>query len=415
MEQANAHLEKHYLTWWEQDPHRDAAQCRRCAPAAREASRPGSDPEPRREPPSEKRLHDSVRRDDIRNRARRHRRRLAGSCGESGEAQRWNRGTPVSGQVSALSTLRAGQASRLLQQAGSGHWGEKGGEGWQEKQMDEGLFAEARPLAAPGDCDFQCDQLKRPGRKSHIHRLGYGGGAKAKVRPIQGNSPRDRLVSRGFRSLSRVCDDPFPATSSHRFKEPILRAPSMRFEGMAESIGPMLVKPNPGGGTGRLPDHERRVPPTLSNDKVTHRLRLEAIGPVTQAKERVGRTTLLSSSAMSSDRLFLDRVARQHCPSPLHRHPQITTHSSQAQAKGDISTLLGRGHFYFALTRRRKPLRPAGHWFILPLGSRHERERQDAKGIPLAVLPDGAHGMDSTAQVRYCRWYAYLRQADSPR
>jgi hypothetical protein len=102
----------------------------------------------------------------------------------------------------------------------------------------------------------------------------------------------------------------------------------MRFEGMAESIGPMLVKPNPGGGTGRLP----------------------LVGPVTQAKERVGRTTLLSSSAMSSDRLFLDRVARQHCPSPLHRHPQITTHSSQAQAKGDISTLLGRGHFYFALT-----------------------------------------------------------------
>ena len=108
----------------------------------------------------------------------------------------------------------------------------------------------------------------------------------------------------------------------------------MRFEGMAESIGPMLVKPNPGGGTGRLP----------------------LVGPVTQAKERVGRTTLLSSSAMSSDRLFLDRVARQHCPSPLHRHPQITTHSSQAQAKGDISTLLGRGHFYFALTSSPRPL-----------------------------------------------------------
>jgi hypothetical protein len=31
-----------------------------------------------------------------------------------------------------------------------------------------------------------------------------------------------------------------------------------------------------------------------------------------------------SSSAMSSGRLFLDRVARQHCPSPLHRqlHPK---------------------------------------------------------------------------------------------
>ncbi len=102
----------------------------------------------------------------------------------------------------------------------------------------------------------------------------------------------------------------------------------MRFEGMAESIGPMLVKPKSWGGTDRLP----------------------LVGPVTQAKERVGRTTLLSSSTMSSDRLFLDRVARQHCPSPLHRHTQIITHSSDAQAKGDISTLLGRGRFYFALT-----------------------------------------------------------------
>jgi len=54
--------------------------------------------------------------------------------------------------------------------------------------------------------------------------------------------------------------------------------------------------------------------------------------------------------SMSSGRLFLDRVARQHCPSPLHRHAQNNMHSSDAGAKGDISTLQGRGHFYFALT-----------------------------------------------------------------
>ena len=42
---------------------------------------------------------------------------------------------------------------------------------------------------------------------------------------------------------------------------------------------------------------------------------------------------------MSSGRLFLDRVARQHCPSPLHRHTQNNRHPAQAQAKGDISTL----------------------------------------------------------------------------
>jgi hypothetical protein len=61
---------------------------------------------------------------------------------------------------------------------------------------------------------------------------------------------------------------------------------------------------------------------------------------------------------MSSDRLFLDRVARQHCPSPLHRHMQITMHSAEARRKGDISILLGRGHFYFALTEPKLPLTP---------------------------------------------------------
>src|SRR5438874_13464209 len=53
---------------------------------------------------------------------------------------------------------------------------------------------------------------------------------------------------------------------------------------------------------------------------------------------------------MGSGRLFLDRVARQHCPSPLHRHAQTTTHLLPTLAKQDISTLQRIGHFYFALT-----------------------------------------------------------------
>lgn len=46
--------------------------------------------------------------------------------------------------------------------------------------------------------------------------------------------------------------------------------------------------------------------------------------PRAQVKERAGRIALFSSSAMSSGRLFLDRVARQQSPSPLHRqlHPK---------------------------------------------------------------------------------------------
>ena len=81
--------------------------------------------------------------------------------------------------------------------------------------------------------------------------------------------------------------------------------------------------------------------------------RWSAPGP---AKGRDGRSAPCSSSTMSSGRLFLDRVARQQSPSPLHRHPQNNTHSSNAQAKGDISTLPERGHFYLALTHPKNRL-----------------------------------------------------------
>jgi hypothetical protein len=72
--------------------------------------------------------------------------------------------------------------------------------------------------------------------------------------------------------------------------------------------------------------------------------------PRAQVQERAGRITLFSSSAMSSDRLFLDQVGRHQSLSPLHRRTQNNTHPTEAQAKGDISTLLGGRHFYFALT-----------------------------------------------------------------
>jgi len=41
-----------------------------------------------------------------------------------------------------------------------------------------------------------------------------------------------------------------------------------------------------------------------------------------QAIGRDGKNTPCPSSAMSSGRLILDRVARQHCPSPLHQRSQ---------------------------------------------------------------------------------------------
>jgi hypothetical protein len=76
------------------------------------------------------------------------------------------------------------------------------------------------------------------------------------------------------------------------------------------------------------------------------------VGPRAPVQERDGRTAPYPSSTMSSGRLFLDRVARQHCPSPLHRHGQNNTRLLPSPAKPDISTLQRIGHFYFALTLR---------------------------------------------------------------
>jgi hypothetical protein len=73
--------------------------------------------------------------------------------------------------------------------------------------------------------------------------------------------------------------------------------------------------------------------------------------PRAQVEERVGRTTLRSSSAMSSGRLFLDRVARQHCPSPLHRHAQANTSFSAHPHQGDISTLREWVTFLFCVDK----------------------------------------------------------------
>lgn len=151
----------------------------------------------------------------------------------------------------------------------------------------------------------------------------------AKSRPVQGNSPNDRfrrgtgVSSSSQESLRRFL--PRHSTASRNTE-----ASRMRFLGIAESIGPM-------GAFNTLKKLGAGVPPPVGRPR----------GP---AKGRDGRSAPCSSSAMSSDRLFLDRVARQHCPSPLHRHAHTTTPPRPARSKPDISTLQGIGHFYFALT-----------------------------------------------------------------
>jgi len=149
----------------------------------------------------------------------------------------------------------------------------------------------------------------------------------ANSRPVQGNSPNDRIRrGPGCNRPKRVCVRFFPAAPWPQ----ILSIPESSRSAFFRHRGifrPDWVKSSGRGAASRWS------------------------GPGQATQRRDGRSTPdCPSFAMSSGRLFLDRVARQQSPSPLHRHTQINTHPGTAQAKADISTLPGRGHFYFALT-----------------------------------------------------------------
>ena len=152
-----------------------------------------------------------------------------------------------------------------------------------------------------------------------------------KVRPLQGNSPHDRPVSRGMiPSSRRICDDPFPATL-FPLQRTILRHSVCVFEAWRNLSGPMRSQnQNQTPGWDRAASRWSAPSPSSRTCREDH-------APSHRPQ-------------MSSDRLFLDRVGRHQSPSPLHRQWQNNMHFSGAQAKGDISTLPGRRHFYFALT-----------------------------------------------------------------
>jgi hypothetical protein len=166
---------------------------------------------------------------------------------------------------------------------------------------------------------------------SHITPIGKKW-REGKVRPVRGNSPHDRPVSRGISfSFWRICDDPFPATPFPQRHRSILRRPVCVFEAWRNLSGPMWFQSQN---------------QTLGRDRAASRRSAPGPGKRTRREDHVPS----HRPQMSSGRLFLDRVARQQSPSLLHRQPQNNTHSSSDRAKGDISTLPARGHFYFALT-----------------------------------------------------------------
>src|SRR5205814_10390734 len=158
---------------------------------------------------------------------------------------------------------------------------------------------------------------------------------------IRETSPHDgRLIAVFPFSFWRICDDPFPATPFPQRRRTILRRPVCVFQAWRNLSGPMWFQ-----SQNQTPGRDRAAS------------RRSAPGP--------GKRTRREDHApshrpqMSSGRLILDRVARQQSPSLLHRQPQNNTHSSSDRAKGDISTLPARGHFYFALTKHYFSLTPA--------------------------------------------------------
>ena len=164
-----------------------------------------------------------------------------------------------------------------------------------------------------------------------------------KVRPLQGNPPHDRPVSRWISfTFWRICDDPFPATASLQLQRTIPRPPACVFKAWRNLSGPMWLQSQN---------------QTLGWDRAASRWSAPSPGSRTCREDHA----LSHRPQMSSGRLFLDRVARQHCPSPLHRQPQNNMHSQRAWTKGDISTLPGGRHFYFALTPSYQRLRNIVH------------------------------------------------------
>jgi hypothetical protein len=150
-----------------------------------------------------------------------------------------------------------------------------------------------------------------------------------KLRPLQGNAPHDRPVSRGILSPWGICDDPFVATRFPQLKRTIPGRPDMRFlrhDGIYRSdvVFKTTPEPEPADSRQQVPIPGRRT-------------------------RREDHALLIVRDEFRPD--IPRRVARQQCPSPLHRHPQTNTHFSEPRSKGDISTLPGGGHFYFALTQ----------------------------------------------------------------
>ena len=185
------------------------------------------------------------------------------------------------------------------------------------------------PRDAPGEGGSNAAAFPWPLPSPALSNTRFRKWREGKIRPIQGNAPHGRIL-RGpdskpvLKRLRRSLTRHFLPKVSKNTGAPRMR--SFRHRGIYHSDRAFrTIKAGAG------------LPPPVGR----HR------GP---AKERDGRSAPCPSSAMSSGRLFLDRVGRHQSPSPLRRHTQTSTHFPCAYSKPELSTLPGTGTFYFALT-----------------------------------------------------------------
>jgi hypothetical protein len=150
-------------------------------------------------------------------------------------------------------------------------------------------------------------------------------------------------------SLWRICDDAFSATVPPWLQRTILGAQYAFSEAWRNLSGPMW-----------FPKQNQ----TLGRDRVASRRSAPGPGKRTRREDHVPS----HRPQMSSGRLFLDRVARQHCPSPLYRRPQHNMHFSHGPGKGDISTLHKRVTFLLCVDNRQIPtcIRHKQHIYSFP-------------------------------------------------
>ena len=200
--------------------------------------------------------------------------------------------------------------------------------------MDGWFLEPAEPAVMAGDRPMSMTRTLRPGSLTTPQASGLRRWREGKVRPIPGNSPHDRPVSRGISSLKESLRRSLPRHRIPQLSRLILGAQDAFSKAWRNLSGPMGFH------------HQTQTPARVHT---ASRRSAPSQGPRTRREDHA----LAHRPQMSSGRLFLDRVGRHQSPSPLRRHAQINMHFKNAPLKPERSTLLGSGTFYFALTDAR--------------------------------------------------------------